>query len=227
MTERSRAEELYDDFQATALEWIKSSTETFDNNLLTFSSGALGLSLAFIKDVVPIGKAIWLPLLYISWVAFSLCIFVTLASFRVSIRALETSLPYAQKYYLKGERDAFNQHLKTRWSRAVTWCTVGASTCFALGVVCTVLFAGSNIRREAKRMAEKENAMQTVPAECQKGLKPAAMAPLNEGLKPVGMVPTTDGLRPAAMTPTQQVPTTATTPTIPATESGKGPSQKK
>jgi hypothetical protein len=57
--ERTRAEELYDLHRDKVWEDIKSGTESFDKYMLTFSSGALALSLAFIKDVVPLGKAVW------------------------------------------------------------------------------------------------------------------------------------------------------------------------
>jgi hypothetical protein len=61
MTEQTRAEKLHDEYRKKVWDDIKSGTENFDKYMLTFSSGALGLSLAFIKDVVPIGRAIWIP----------------------------------------------------------------------------------------------------------------------------------------------------------------------
>jgi hypothetical protein len=81
VTERTRAEELYDEHRNKVWKDIESGTESFDRNLLTFSNGALGLSLAFIKDVVPLGKAVWIAALFTSWFAFALCIAVTMASF--------------------------------------------------------------------------------------------------------------------------------------------------
>jgi len=89
--------------------------------LLTLSSSALGLSLAFIKDIVPLARALWLPLLYASWVLFVLCIVATLASFQVSIAAQNKHLFFLQKYYLEGKREFFNK--KTGWSEALDWFT--------------------------------------------------------------------------------------------------------
>lgn len=145
MAEKSRAEELHDYYREKTLNDIKSGTENFDRYLLTLSSGALGLSLAFIKDIVPIGSVIGIRWLIASWIAFLLCIVITLVSFRVSIRALENSIPYLEEYYLKGNMDAFNKHLKTRWVRAVDWCTYFAMTFFFAGLICTTLFVGMNI----------------------------------------------------------------------------------
>src|SRR5579885_1478933 len=68
MADKTRAEELFDDFKKKALDDEKSGTESFDKNLLTFSSGALGLSLAFIKDIVPLSMAHWIACLFVSWI---------------------------------------------------------------------------------------------------------------------------------------------------------------
>jgi hypothetical protein len=50
----------------TAQAWAdqQASSDSFDNNLLAFSSGALGLSVAFVKDIVPLETAEWLRTLY-------------------------------------------------------------------------------------------------------------------------------------------------------------------
>ena len=61
MAEKTRAEELHDEYRKKVWEDTKSGTENLDKYLLTFSSGALGLSLAFIKDVAPIGQAVCIP----------------------------------------------------------------------------------------------------------------------------------------------------------------------
>jgi hypothetical protein len=60
LSDKTRAEELHDEYRRKVWDDTKSGTENFDKYMLTFSSGALGLSLGFIKDVVPIGKAIWI-----------------------------------------------------------------------------------------------------------------------------------------------------------------------
>jgi len=121
--EKARAEELHDEHRRKVWEDIKSGTENFDRYMLTLSAGALGLSLAFIKDTVPLAKAVWIPSLIASWIAFVLCISITLISFQISIRALEEMIPHLDKFYLKGNVDAFNKHLKSFWTKAIDWCT--------------------------------------------------------------------------------------------------------
>jgi len=174
--------------------------------MLTFSSGALGLSLAFIKDVVPIGRAIWIPSLILSWIAFVLCILVTLISFRISIRALEKMTPCLDAFYLEGKTEAFNKHLESLWTKAVDWCAYLAISFFILGLTFTMMFVGANIR-EAKRMSNKEITESIITGDLGKALKPAAMTPLSEGIKPAAMAPVASGedrgLKPPGMTPVQ------------------------
>jgi hypothetical protein len=53
---------LYLEQERLARQNIRDSTSDFDKNLLALSSGALGISLAFIKDIVPLEQAMWLTL---------------------------------------------------------------------------------------------------------------------------------------------------------------------
>jgi hypothetical protein len=145
MAEQTRAEQLHDEYRRKIWEDKKSGTENFDKYMLTFSSGALGLSLAFIKDVAPVGKAIWLPSLIVSWVSFVLCILITLVSFRISIRALERMEPCINAFYLNNDEDAFNKHLEDVWTRAVDWCAYLGIFFFVLGLIFTMMFVGVNI----------------------------------------------------------------------------------
>lgn len=202
MAEKTRAEELYDGFKEGVQDDIRSGTENFDKNLLALSSGALGVSLAFIKDIVPLGQAHLIPLLVISWITFALCILVTLASFQVSIKALECSLPFAERYYLKNERDALDKHRDTFWCRGVDWCTGTAGVLFIIGLVCTIVFVCVNAG-EAKHMS-KDESQKVVTGDLGKAAKPGHMTPLEEGYKPQQMTPIRDkeaGVKPAPMTP--------------------------
>lgn len=203
MGDKTRAEELYDDFKKGVEDDIRSGTENFDKNLLAFSSGALGVSLAFIKDIVPLGQAHLVPCLVISWIAFALCVLVTMASFQVSIKALECSLPFAEKYYFKNERDAFDKHRGTFWCRAVDWCTCTAGILFVVGLVCTIIFVCVNVGVK-KHMSKDEDTQKIVTSDLGKAAKPGRMTPLEEGYRPQPMTPTRDvgaGVKPGPMTP--------------------------
>lgn len=80
--------------------WQKSQ-ESYDKAMLTLSAGALGLSFAFIKDIIgPYGIVSKCLLLY-AWVCWALSISFTLISFFTSI----VTCKRAVTLYDKGERD--------------------------------------------------------------------------------------------------------------------------
>lgn len=62
-----RQHELYDAHLEQTWQDMQSSTDDFDKNLLAVSSGALGLSVGFIKAIVHSPTAVWHSVLYISW----------------------------------------------------------------------------------------------------------------------------------------------------------------
>ena len=199
MAEKTRAEELHDEYRKKVWDDTKSGTENFDKYLLTFSSGALGLSLAFIKDVAPIGQAVWIPSLFASWVSFLLCILVTLISFRISILALEGMLPHLNEFYLNSNAEAFDKHRESWLTKAVEWLAWAGIILFICGVFFTMMFVYANIR-EANRMNAKENSKTTlIRAE---RMDFAGKDRFDEGCKPPVMTPAT--ARPPAPPPTPQ-----------------------
>lgn len=62
--------ELYANTRRDLLDRQLSNSEKFDNAILTLSTGALAISLAFIKDIVPLKLAQNLWLLKASWWLF-------------------------------------------------------------------------------------------------------------------------------------------------------------
>lgn len=167
---------------------LTSGTENFDKYLLTFSGGALTLSLGFIKDVVKPECAVSLDWLLASWICFLLCILTTLASFRVSIRALEKMGPYLDEFYLKGNAEAFNKHLEDLWTGAVDWCAWVAIACLIVGLICTMVFVDKNFRK-VNHMSENEPGKKVVTGNAEKGLKPVGMTYVTDALKPPAMTP--------------------------------------
>lgn len=197
VVEKTRAEELHDEYRRKIWDDLKTSSENFDKYMLTFSSGAFGLSLGFIENVVKPETAVSLGWLVASWISFLLCILITLISFRVSIKALERMGPCVDEFYLKRNADAFNAHLNSYWTKAVDWCAYAAIVFFVSALACTMVFVQRNFHKE--HIVSKQNAVQ----------KPAT-GDLQRGLKPVGMTDyTADGVKSVAVTPVSSNNTTA------------------
>lgn len=136
-----------------AWEDITASSDEFDKSLLTYSSGALGLSLAFIKDIVKLDNATALPCLYWSWVFLTMCIILTIASYRFSIEAQKKHLINAQRFFLEYDEAALNR--KTVWSILLDICAYCGAAFFLAGVLSTVLFVYLNVSQEHKMTIQK------------------------------------------------------------------------
>jgi hypothetical protein len=133
--------ELFNDHKKQAWADIQSSTDSYDQALLTLSSGVLGLSIAFIKEIVPLQYATWLALLYVSWVAFVLCILTTVISFQVAKATQNEHLDHCWRFYV--ERDDSYRQNRGKYSRALTGCTIVAGALFVLALACTINFRDS------------------------------------------------------------------------------------
>lgn len=140
-----KRQDLYAKHAEQAWKDLQASSDDFDRNLLTFSSAALGLSLSFVKDFVPLKSAVYKPCLYGSWIAFASCILVTIFSFPISLQAQKAHVKHLQKYYL--DNDPAYLDKPSLWSRGVTACSVLGGIFFLAGLAGTVIFAIENAMR--------------------------------------------------------------------------------
>jgi len=138
-----RRRELYDEHKNQAWNDVQSSTKSFEQSLLAVSSGALGVSLAFVKDIVPLKQAICLNLLFASWVCFAACIILTVFSSPLSIAAQRKYVGYIWKFYMEGRQEYFDK--RSWYSRALTISTWLAALLFLVGLTCTVVFCIKNV----------------------------------------------------------------------------------
>lgn len=106
------------------------NSETYDNALLTLSSAFLGLSLTFIKDVVPFESAQCLGLLYLSWTCFCLCIVTVIGSFIYGQSVIDELRNNAKKYFINGDKslDAQSKFLAQR----ISWLIRHQGSCSSL-----------------------------------------------------------------------------------------------
>ena len=121
-----------------------SNSEKYDNAILTLSTGVLGISLAFIKDIVPLDRSQYVFLLKTSWWVFGLSIVSTLVSFVLSQLAIKRQLKYAEKYYLEEE----DWYLKKKnhpalWTEFVNY---ASGILFIAGILATICFVSINIK---------------------------------------------------------------------------------
>ena len=133
-------------FREYHLENLKESYTQADNLVLTLSSALLGISISFVKDVVPMQRVVALPCLIISWVLLSVSILSILFSYFAAQSENTAQIDYAHEYFVNKNEDFFNK--KTRWSGWTVRCNRIAALCFVFGLIFTVYFTSVNFLEE-------------------------------------------------------------------------------
>jgi hypothetical protein len=137
-----QALKLYAEYRGRLEAQLQAAYDQFDKAILTLSGGALALSIGFIKDVVPLSRALWKPLLVTSWLGFALAVLLTVVSFQVSQRAYEFQIDCAQDYYVNNRVDALKR--RNHYSVCVRRLNIVAIVTFMLAVVLTICFVAEN-----------------------------------------------------------------------------------
>jgi len=137
--------DLYANTRRDLLDRQLSNSGKFDNAILTLSTGALSISLAFIKDIVPLKEAQGLWLLKTSWWLFGFSIISTLASFVASQLGISRQLKYAEEYYLNKK----DEYLKKRNCPAIltNFLNYSSGILFVAAIIVTIFFVSSNLGR--------------------------------------------------------------------------------
>lgn len=138
-------------FEQTKAELIAkqvANSTSYDTAVLTLSSAFLALSVAFIKDVVaPLSTASLLSFLYLSWSSYSLAIISTIASFLVGQAGYRNLIAAAERYYIKGDREAHNVSVQV--ANRIEKLNILNGAFFTLGTVLLLVFVISNFTRIA------------------------------------------------------------------------------
>jgi hypothetical protein len=129
-----------------------SNAENLDKSILTYSGAGLALSLGFLKDFIPIGRADFAWALYGSWFFFTLAMVLVVVSYVLSLRVLSLQLARSERYYLQSDGSAMDE--RTWWDRAADhvnhWMSAAA---FAIALILTTFFVSVNLR--GANVAEK------------------------------------------------------------------------
>jgi hypothetical protein len=209
-----RAYELYMEHLKQAWSDCQSGSDEFDKSILAYSSAGLGVSLVFIKDIVPLATAVGLILLYASWVLFGVAILVTVISFQLSAMAQEKHIEHLRKYYLEKKTECLNPpNWAASWVRRLKWVS---GICFVLAMSGIIVFSIWNLT-EARHMSKlKGDSTQSVGMD---GRPTLSMTPLEKGRVVMPMTPlpsATPSQQPQQ--PTQNVSAHQTTPVAPKTD---------
>jgi hypothetical protein len=128
------------EYRQGLVEQVQQHSESFDKTIITIASSSLGISVAFLKDIVPEPNKWTIPLLVLSWLLLS-----------VSLAAIVFSMLMA----IWGRKDMINQIDKTlisdnpgpKWKSSTTALTLSwiSAISLVLGIFFYLLFAIINI----------------------------------------------------------------------------------
>lgn len=118
--------------------------EDFDKTVLSLSGGALGISFAFIKDIVGAGQSHNTFLLLLSWVAWGFSISSVLMSYFFSHLALRRAIEQVDKDKIHNGRPGGCYDFIT----ATLNCVGGLL--FLAGVIFIIIFVGYNLPQGGK-----------------------------------------------------------------------------
>lgn len=115
--------------------YIESSSQ-FDKQLLFFASGALGLSFAFIKDIVKLDVATNKSILVTAWSLFGIVIILSIISHYTSLKAINTKI---KNLNAKVDNDSKKMNAFTKWLNILM------IVFLALGLILLTVFISINI----------------------------------------------------------------------------------
>ena len=193
-----------------------SNAENYDKAILSLSTAFLGLSFAFMKDLIPPHQAEWLCLLYGSWCLLTGAVLTTIISFLVSQQAIDLQLKKAEAYYLRDDQAALT---KSQIARATDWLNAASGVLFVLGVSLTTTFVVANFERRSKMSTDKEGGQVQL-----RQAAPIPMmqeAPLKKGAPIPNFQQVPQSPQPQSKPPAQTTPASPPDSSIPSVDSKK------
>lgn len=113
------------------------SQSAFDKSVMALSGGALGLSFAFVMDIVPLERATHIAFLLLAWAAWAISVACVLASHIFSTLALRKEIESLDR-----EEDNVPSR---RWDRVTASCNWAGGLLFVVGVFALATFVCLNL----------------------------------------------------------------------------------
>lgn len=136
--------ELHAEYAKEANAREAASSDNYDKAIMTYTTGALALSITFmstfLKDVAHPNEMVLLKGAWICWVA---SLAFTIISFQLSIKAQRREAEKATLYYLKDQEEALSE--PNRWATALLVFNLVAGLLFAGGGAMMMWFVWVNL----------------------------------------------------------------------------------
>jgi hypothetical protein len=126
------------DYKRSLVVAEQASQAEFDNSLLTLSSGGLGLTIIFLKDVVGSKAPVASWMLASCWTAWGISIVAILFSHLTSCKALRRAIAKTDS------KEIYLESRKCWWSLSTRILNVLGAISFVAGVVFLIIFVTRN-----------------------------------------------------------------------------------
>ena len=147
------------------------SQEDFDKTVLTLSGGALGISFAFLKDIIGTEPIHYAALLITSWSAWGLSMLCVLTSYFCSHMAIRRMIRQI-------DEDTFHIEKKGgAWRDATASLNVVGAVFFIAGVLSITVFAAKNLHEKGDALNAKLKTTISAPQPATAASPPASTAP--------------------------------------------------
>lgn len=141
--EASRLErEVYLEERRYLIQAEAEQSRSLDKALLTLAAGALGISVSFIKDVVPEFRPCTAWILYAGWTALVASLLCTLWSFLTSMKAMSRQREILDAMHIGTSEPDLLVNSAARWTSRLNYC---AFVIFVAGAAALTLFVALNI----------------------------------------------------------------------------------
>jgi hypothetical protein len=134
---------VYLDERKQLVESERDTAKTFDTSMITITSGALALSLVFVKEVAPDPKNVYV--LIGAWVFFVLALLMIMSSFLTSQAATRKQRDILD--CLQNDPNTSQENKDAIRTLRLNWAAIFS---FLIAIVLFVIFAGLNIQSKTK-----------------------------------------------------------------------------
>lgn len=147
----------YLDFRNQLFTTLKEQWSYYEKLVVSITSGSLGLSVLFLKDIAP--DPTHRPILYAAWAALVASLICTLVSWLTSAQAANERIAHVD-LLLNANAEAHPrvselQKSAERWNRVTVILTLAAGGTMILGMALLAAFAGINLGREPMAVVSK------------------------------------------------------------------------
>lgn len=133
-------------YRAQLMELEQKTQDSYDKTLLTLSSSALGLSFAFVTEIVPIGQAEGNILLLIAWGCWGVSLAFVLFAYYMSRQAFRDAIKRIDNAINQGNlMTIYQKPIGGRKDQVTSFCNATAGILFLAGVAFIIIFVSLNI----------------------------------------------------------------------------------